>query len=137
MAPMTLGGRIFCIGFGLFGIPLLLITIADIGKFLSDFITMLYRSYRIFKSNLRRKSRKISSILARPAAPRASVTSQSSPSYTAETDVNDMTIPVWVVLCFLSSYTAIGGALFQFWEGWAYFDSFYFCFITMATIGKF
>lgn len=41
-----------------------------------------------------------------------------------------------MVLFVLVAYTAIGGLLFRMWEGWAYFDAFYFCFITMATVGK-
>uniref|UniRef100_A0A914RHG3 Potassium channel domain-containing protein n=2 Tax=Ascarididae TaxID=6250 RepID=A0A914RHG3_PAREQ len=40
-----------------------------------------------------------------------------------------------MVLFVLVAYTAIGGLLFQSWEGWPYFDAFYFCFITMATVG--
>lgn len=44
-------------------------------------------------------------------------------------------IPVVMVLLVLIVYTAIGGLLFQKWENWEYFDAFYFCFITMATVG--
>lgn len=42
-----------------------------------------------------------------------------------------------MVLFVLVAYTAIGGLLFRAWEGWQYFDAFYFCFITMATVGRF
>lgn len=45
-------------------------------------------------------------------------------------------IPVVMVLLVLIVYTAIGGLLYQKWENWEYFDAFYFCFITMATVGK-
>ncbi|RCN26792.1 Ion channel [Ancylostoma caninum] len=49
LVPTTTSGRIACIIFALFGIPLLLVTIADIGKFLSEFLSFLYKSYRAFK----------------------------------------------------------------------------------------
>ena len=48
----------------------------------------------------------------------------------------ELRIPVVMVLLVLVAYTAIGGLLFQAWEGWRYFDAFYFCFITMATVGN-
>ncbi len=55
----------------------------------------------------------------------------------SEASSNDeLRIPVVMVLLMLLSYTALGGALFQMFEGWPYFDSFYFCFITMSTVGK-
>ncbi|KHJ42738.1 Ion channel [Trichuris suis] len=49
MVPRTLSGQILCIVFGALGIPLLLITVADIGKFLSDFMTYFYRHMKKFK----------------------------------------------------------------------------------------
>lgn len=44
-------------------------------------------------------------------------------------------IPIIMVLVVILSYTALGGLLFQKFEGWPYMEAFYFCFITMATIG--
>ena len=37
--------------------------------------------------------------------------------------------------CFLFFFFSIGSAIFVFWEDWSFLQSFYFCFITMTTIG--
>lgn len=42
LVPVTATGRMFCIFYALFGVPLILITVADIGKFLSEKIIWLY-----------------------------------------------------------------------------------------------
>lgn len=44
-APVTVHGRLICIVYALFGVPLILITVADIGKFLSENIIWLYSKY--------------------------------------------------------------------------------------------
>lgn len=49
---------------------------------------------------------------------------------------NELHIPVFMVLLVLLCYCAIGGFLFHNWEGWSYFEAFYFCVITMSTVGK-
>ena len=48
LVPVTFRGRIFCIFYALFGVPLILITVADIGKFLSENIVWLYKLYENF-----------------------------------------------------------------------------------------
>ncbi|EJW74124.1 hypothetical protein WUBG_14971, partial [Wuchereria bancrofti] len=42
IVPATSYGRIACIIFALFGVPLAIITIGDLGKFLSECIIWLY-----------------------------------------------------------------------------------------------
>ena len=35
-----------------------------------------------------------------------------------------------------AAYWAIGAVLFSLWEEWSLFESFYYCFVTLTTIGK-
>ncbi|KAK6765835.1 hypothetical protein RB195_025634 [Necator americanus] len=156
LVPTTTSGRIACIIFALFGIPLLLVTIADIGKFLSEFLSFLYKSYRSFKRKLIARRRNSISEAIRKQSRRISLHYRSSShSHTSETGSSkagslnlqemdsdsessmedELRIPVFMVLFVLLAYTAIGGFLFQSWEGLQYFEAFYFCFITMATVG--
>ncbi|KAL3102144.1 hypothetical protein niasHS_003553 [Heterodera schachtii] len=150
LVPMTEFGRIACICFALFGIPLLLVTIADIGKFLSDFLNFLYRTYRTFKTKVRKQSRRFSRYRTASASShdeeRASVSTMTKAGSINLNEINEadveesetpheLRIPVVMVLFVLLCYCAIGGFLFHNWEGWTYFEAFYFCFITMATVG--
>uniref|UniRef100_A0A0N5ALA9 Ion channel n=1 Tax=Syphacia muris TaxID=451379 RepID=A0A0N5ALA9_9BILA len=156
LVPATRLGRIACICFALFGIPLLLITIADIGKFLSDFLSFLYRTYRSFKRKVAKQSRRISQhYRERDRSLSQSQQSGSESMKAGSMNLGDidsvsgdstelskflelqdeLRIPVVMVLFVLVAYTTIGGVLFQALEEWPYFDAFYFCFITMATIG--
>ncbi|PAV66698.1 hypothetical protein WR25_23874 [Diploscapter pachys] len=143
--PTTFWGRVACIVFALFGIPLLLVTIADMGKFLSEFLSMLYKQYRRLMKHLRKQSRRISEHYRQPSeshssegesAKAGSLNLNEMDSESNDSADDELHIPVFMVLLVLLSYTAIGGFLFKEWEGLEYFQAFYFCFITMATVGE-
>ncbi|XP_053604470.1 uncharacterized protein galene [Plodia interpunctella] len=44
-------------------------------------------------------------------------------------------VPIWLCVFLVASYIVAGTFLFKRWEGWAYLDAAYFCFITLTTIG--
>ncbi|XP_069135862.1 uncharacterized protein [Argopecten irradians] len=45
-------------------------------------------------------------------------------------------VPIWVCLIIVIIYNLLGSVLFGLWEtGWGFLTGFYFCFITLSTIG--
>lgn len=52
-----------------------------------------------------------------------------------KTEEFHMTLPQTLALN--AAYLAIGAVLFSSWEEWSLFESFYYCFVTLTTIGKY
>ncbi|XP_045479739.1 TWiK family of potassium channels protein 9-like [Harmonia axyridis] len=107
ITPETTEGRIFCIVFALVGIPLTLTVIADWGKLFAHAASSFVKH-----------------IPPLPYGLRCAFLVQRTTSY------------AFLSVCFLFLYLAIGAAAFVEWEeDWTFFEGFYFCFITMTTIG--
>ncbi|XP_075238564.1 potassium channel subfamily K member 18 isoform X2 [Lycorma delicatula] len=48
---------------------------------------------------------------------------------------DEFNIPITVAIVILLIYIVCGALVFWYWEGWGFFESFYFVFISMSTIG--
>ncbi|CAG9859771.1 unnamed protein product [Phyllotreta striolata] len=107
IVPMTTEGRAFCMVFALVGIPLTLTVIADWGRLFASTVSTLFRQ-----------------IPPLPPRFRKAMVARRTSSYAL------------TAVCFLFVYLAVGAGLFVIWEeDWTFFEGFYFCFITMTTIG--
>ena len=106
IAPKTIGGRLFTILFGLFGIPLNLALIAACGTKVKvkslDLTEKLYARYQCAK--FRDRDRKILSLFS-------------------------------IIILGLLIFMAIPAVIFMYVEGWTFVDSLYYTFVTLTTIG--
>ncbi|KRY23076.1 TWiK family of potassium channels protein 7 [Trichinella patagoniensis] len=140
-SPSTFRGRLFCVFYGLIGIPLALITIADSGKFLGEFMVHVYSTCR-------------GSILKRRRGKEQEQSAAVEQSTVGCVDVDDderrhlliseldkvglrefADVPAGLVFGVFLSYTALGSLLLHHVERWDIVDAFYFTFVTMTTVG--
>ncbi|XP_047476089.1 TWiK family of potassium channels protein 7-like [Penaeus chinensis] len=112
MAPVTAWGRFFCILYGFVGIPVTLSVIADLGTIFANMVLAISKKFRRVAKNC-------------------------APFKELKLPGEDQSrgLIVFGSVLALLVYIAIGGALFIQWEDWSFFEAFYFCFITMTTIG--
>ncbi|CEF65346.1 Potassium channel subfamily K member 18 [Strongyloides ratti] len=130
--PTSQYGRIFCIIFSILGIPLTLVTIADMGKFLSEHLIWSYGKYLKMKHFIFRKTKHKSHHID---GEHVCDECQSRGLNRHMEVVEEQKIPALLVLAILVLYTALGGVLMSHLEDWSFFNSFYFSFITMTTVG--
>lgn len=127
--------------------PLTIVMIANLGKFFSEFTVRSYLAYL-------RKKRRLSRCL-RYLMKQLRLHFNNHPNHSGHTkhrvvnantvearsDCEDQlneecqAVPVVVVCGVLVGYIGFGALLFARLEGWSYLEGFYFCFITLTTVG--
>jgi len=116
IAPVTFPGRLFCIFFAMVGIPFTLSVIADVGQLFATLLSAIWSKYKD----------RIQPIIDK-------IIGEKDESEEAGFSGNLYTAVFSLVL--LCAFLSFGALLFTLWEDWTFFDAFYFCFITMTTIG--
>uniref|UniRef100_A0A2K6WHJ1 Potassium channel domain-containing protein n=1 Tax=Onchocerca volvulus TaxID=6282 RepID=A0A2K6WHJ1_ONCVO len=129
LVPLTVQGRMFCIIYALFGVPLILITVADMGKFLSENIVWLYAKYaQAKKIYTEKKTVCIASVIDE--------VNRAVEDELFQIGLREyISIPMLLIVGILLGYITIGAVLLASWEHWDFFSGFYFSFITMTTVG--
>jgi len=124
-ATETFGGRLFCLLFGIIGIPLMLSVLADVGGLMAGGLEMAWESN---KERVIRMAEKMHIVKQK----RAEEPEEDFPSSGGlQTSILTFVGTFGILGIFFGS----GALLFTIWEDWTFFDAFYFCFITSTTIG--
>ncbi|CAG0892771.1 unnamed protein product [Darwinula stevensoni] len=146
ITPKTFYGKIFTIIYALFGIPLLLVFLANIGDSMASTVTLVYRYQSHLVDRLeafgrlccrwcrarRKKSELPPGVTEPPKGERLIDDDIGKEEYMP---TNDVVVPIMLNLLIIALYIMLGAILFNQWEGWDFTTSSYFTFVTVATIG--
>ncbi|RZC18406.1 uncharacterized protein BDFB_001752 [Asbolus verrucosus] len=160
--PETKTGKALTIVYAIIGIPLFLLALTDFGKlftrcikFLWSFVRRLYYTgscRKVRKTTHAKEIIKGAQMMYEIATfRRPSIFSDAENPETPSTQIGDDTpttpamsnfeiddefnLPVSLAIFILLLYIFLGGLIYCVWERWAFFDSFYFVFISMSTVG--
>ncbi|CAF5011098.1 unnamed protein product, partial [Rotaria sp. Silwood1] len=152
-------GKIMTMIYAIFGIPLMLLCLANIGSTMADAFRFIYCNICCSYCNMIKKRRNLRALQSVELSHNASssitttLASNNSPEVSSNNieakpstnvvefvdnftiDYRKTTIPISITLSLLSSYLILGAVLFSEWENWKFLDGAYFCFVTLATIG--
>lgn len=137
IAPSTEGGKIFCILYAIFGIPLFGFLLAGIGDQLGTiFVKSILRVEKIFRVSLqvltnRRLSDAAVSLMA--------FFPFSSPPQQKHKQISQTKIRVTSTILFIFAgcivFVTVPAVIFKHIEGWTTLEAIYFVVITLTTVG--
>lgn len=120
ITPMSTSGRIFCILYGFVGIPLFNVVAVSVGSLITGVIQFFHSTYEKRKRKIVAETHKKDDFDSEPLA--SEVNQEGNLTFKS-------------VLSMTVAYLAAGTLLFSLWEDWSLFEAFYYCFVTLTTIG--
>ncbi|CAJ0948342.1 unnamed protein product, partial [Mesorhabditis belari] len=141
-SPASTFGRLFCVVFLMFGIPLYLITLADAAKFCTEFMNRAYmeymkkfiavkrRFYRWRQGKLRRDSIVINNVIIAGGDEEVAEF-----LWTHLEKTHFVEIPFVLVYAILIIYIGFASWMVAQIEGWTFVDGVYFIIMSVLTIG--
>ncbi|KAL9954790.1 hypothetical protein ACROYT_G042367 [Oculina patagonica] len=120
IVPVSTFGRIFCVLYGFVGIPLFNVVASSLISLITSVLQFLH------SANLRRKTQHEAGKQKKD---------EDSPELQTIQDSQEFHLTLKKVLLMTTAYLAAGAVLFSLWEDWSLFESFYYCFVTLTTIG--
>ena len=118
IAPQTFPGRMFCLLFGIIGIPFTLSVIADVGGIFANLLTQFWKAhgekFGKFAKKFKRKNH---------------IDEEDTEDEDEDEEVdlfNNNFLTAFLSLLFLFIFLSFGAGLFTLYEDWTFLDAFYF-----------
>ncbi|XP_023329035.1 TWiK family of potassium channels protein 7 [Eurytemora carolleeae] len=130
ICPKTFMGKLMLILYSIFGLPLMMVFLANIGDFMADLTKRTYSRIACRMCRVRRRY----SELEDKYTPSNKISNDivGNEDYMPSDEIN---VPIIISLLFMGSYIVFGAYVFSVWEDWDFPSSCYFAFITLTTIG--
>ncbi|CAG9862609.1 unnamed protein product [Phyllotreta striolata] len=151
MYPLTTAGRVLTIVYAIVGIPLFLLFLRDLGKLFTRFIKYEWMLIRrvYYRGTCKKPSKHLDVFVEKKLHSKLTYVENKKDdldqtSYSESTVTRDIStfelddefnIPIPIALVILTVYIFIGALLYTYFEKWDVFDSFYYVFICLSTIG--
>jgi len=131
IAPGTSLGKLFCIGYALLGIPLMVLFMASIGDWMATTFRWIYSRVLCRWCRARRRDSELPPEMDR----RTLGIGRDDIGKERYMPTDLVMVPIMVNLILIFLFIFLGAVMFNLMEGWDPATSAYFCFVTLTTIG--